>query len=215
MGYVSWARLGAYMKQNLISGLILATAVTLVACGGQPQSSGTASGITVSPSRATISVGKTVQFQGASTASTAGPVKPTWTSSNSSVATIDSNTGLARSVGVGITTITASIQQSNTQLSGSTTLTVNGALAVQTSKLPQGTVGMAYKATLQAQGGVAPYSWSLSSGSLPAGLSLSSSGVISGTPTSTGTANFVVQVKDSDGSVASASGGTQVASAIQ
>jgi len=200
------------MKKNLFSGLILVTAVTLAGCGGMPQSGGTSSGITVSPSRATVAVGKTVQFQGAATADT-GSNKPTWRSSNTSVATIDPNTGLARSVGAGIATITASVQESGTQVTGDATLTVTGSLAVQTTSLPEGTAGVHYQATLQAAGGVAPYSWSLISGSLPAGLSLSNSGVISGTPTGVGTSNFTVQVMDSSGSTAAATGGTLIASA--
>ncbi|MEW6127080.1 MAG: putative Ig domain-containing protein, partial [Acidobacteriota bacterium] len=68
---------------------------------------------------------------------------------------------------------------------------------VTTSPLANATTGQAYSQTLVASGGTAPYTWSLVSGSLPAGLTLSSSGVISGTPTTAGTANFTVQVGDS------------------
>jgi hypothetical protein len=64
-----------------------------------------------------------------------------------------------------------------------------------TSPLPAGTTDTAYNQTLTASGGTAPYSWALASGSLPSGLVLnSSSGLISGTPTSAGTANFRVRV---------------------
>jgi len=53
--------------------------------------------------------------------------------------------------------------------------------------------------TLTATGGTTPYTWSLSAGTLPAGLTLASStGVISGTPTGTGTSNFTVQVTDAN-----------------
>jgi hypothetical protein len=55
----------------------------------------------------------------------------------------------------------------------------------------------AFSARLGAVGGIAPYAWSLVSGSLPAGLSLSSSGVISGTPTTQGTTTVKVKVTDS------------------
>src|ERR1700681_2498401 len=66
---------------------------------------------------------------------------------------------------------------------------------VTTTSLPNGTVNAAYSATLTASGGTTPYSWSISTGALPAGLALASStGVISGTPTATGTTNFTVQV---------------------
>jgi hypothetical protein len=59
-----------------------------------------------------------------------------------------------------------------------------GKITVTTSSLPTGQTGNTYAATLQAQGGTAPYKWSLSSGTLPAGLSLNSAtGAISGIPT--------------------------------
>jgi hypothetical protein len=65
------------------------------------------------------------------------------------------------------------------------TLTVNAVtpLSVSTSSLPAGQVGAAYSTTLAATGGTAPYSWTLTSGMLPSGLALASSGAITGTPT--------------------------------
>ncbi len=73
-----------------------------------------------------------------------------------------------------------------------------GALSVSTTSLPSGVVGTAYSATLAGSGGTLPYTWTLTSGSLPAGLSLSTSGVISGTPTAavTGT-SLTFKVTDS------------------
>lgn len=63
------------------------------------------------------------------------------------------------------------------------------------SPLPAGTVGTAYNQALVATGGTTPYSWSISAGSLPAGLSLgTSTGAITGTPTAAGAFNFTVQV---------------------
>jgi hypothetical protein len=58
------------------------------------------------------------------------------------------------------------------------------ALAISTTSLPSGQVGTAYAATLAATGGTTPYTWSLTSGTLPAGLALNAStGAITGTPT--------------------------------
>ncbi|MCH7978419.1 MAG: hypothetical protein IH935_05515, partial [Acidobacteria bacterium] len=67
---------------------------------------------------------------------------------------------------------------------------------VTTSSLPNGAVGASYSATLQNDGNP-PFVWSLNSGSLPTGLSLSSSGIISGTPTTAGTFTFTVGVLES------------------
>jgi hypothetical protein len=74
----------------------------------------------------------------------------------------------------------------------------NGVLHVTTTSLSSGTTNVAYNSQqLTASGGQPPYGWSLASGALPPGLSLSTNGVISGTPTVAGTSNFVVQVTDS------------------
>jgi hypothetical protein len=70
-------------------------------------------------------------------------------------------------------------------------------LSVSTTSLQSGTQSMAYNQSLAAAGGAAPYSWSLFSGTLPSGLTLSGSGQISGTPINLGTSNFTVKVTDS------------------
>ena len=70
-------------------------------------------------------------------------------------------------------------------------------LKMTPSTLPAGTKGKAYSQKLSASGGIAPYTWIVSSGKLPAGLSLSSAGSLSGTPTGAGTATFKVKATDS------------------
>ena len=68
---------------------------------------------------------------------------------------------------------------------------------ITTNSLPNGTVGTTYNQTLHASGGTAPYTWAITVGSLPAGLSLNTStGVISGTPTTAQTSSFTVRVTD-------------------
>lgn len=65
--------------------------------------------------------------------------------------------------------------------------------------LPQATQNASYEATLEATGGTGAYTWALSSGSLPSGLTLSSSGEITGSIASavaTGNYTFTVQVTD-------------------
>ena len=85
------------------------------------------------------------------------------------------------------------------------TLNVGGnVLTVNPSSLPAGTQGTAYNQTVSATGGTGPYTFSVASGSLPAGLTLNTStGAITGTPTGSGTANFTIAAADSVGNVGS------------
>ena len=69
---------------------------------------------------------------------------------------------------------------------------------ITTTTLPDGKTGTAYSAQLEATG-TAPITWTLESNSLPAGVTLSAAGVISGTPTETGTFSFTVQATNSAG----------------
>ena len=80
----------------------------------------------------------------------------------------------------------------NIKITGSVT-----PVQITTSSLPRGQTGSTYSTTLAAIGGRSPYSWSVTSGLLPAGLTLSSSGQIGGGPTQSETSSFTVQVKDS------------------
>lgn len=71
------------------------------------------------------------------------------------------------------------------------------ALTISQLNLAQGVPGLAYKQLLIVTGGKTPYTWTVSSGALPPGLSLSTDGVVSGTPTTTGAFNFTAKVVDS------------------
>jgi hypothetical protein len=85
-------------------------------------------------------------------------------------------------------------------------------LAITTTVLPSGATATAYNLPLQASGGVPPYTWSLTSGLLPSGLTLSPNGTLSGVPvltTPTTGDDFTVQVQDSQ-----ASPGTPVSQAL-
>src|SRR5262245_59266264 len=70
-------------------------------------------------------------------------------------------------------------------------------VTIGTSSLPGTTVNSTYSQMVSASGGTQPYTWSISAGALPDGLSLNtSSGAITGTPTTAGTPSFTVQVVD-------------------
>ena len=70
--------------------------------------------------------------------------------------------------------------------------------------LPGGTAGVAYSQSLTATGGSPPYTWSVTGGALPPGLTLSSAGALSGTPTTVGPYTFTAQVTDSAGAAVTA-----------
>jgi hypothetical protein len=76
--------------------------------------------------------------------------------------------------------------------------TATPTLSLAPTTLPNPSVGHSYSQTLVAGGGASPYTYSVSAGALPAGLSLNAgTGVISGTPTTAASYNFTVHVSDS------------------
>ena len=72
-------------------------------------------------------------------------------------------------------------------------------------RAPRGEVGAAYSDTLTATGGTTPYTWSVNAGSLPPGITLSSAGVLAGTPTTAGSYAFSVNVIDTNNGIATTS----------
>jgi putative Ig domain-containing protein len=98
-------------------------------------------------------------------------------------------------------------QSASANLTLSISSTGSSALAITTTSLPSGEVGTAYTATLVAAGGTAPYTWSLASGTLPAGLTLNiTTGAITGAPTTTANATaLTITVTDSGSPVQSKS----------
>ena len=97
----------------------------------------------------------------------------------------------------------AGIGYTLTATDGTLTSTVSNlvtvSLALAPAALPGADVGTAYSQTITASGGTSPYTSSLSSGSLPSGLTLSSAGALSGTPAAgtVGTYTFTVTATDS------------------
>jgi hypothetical protein len=71
-------------------------------------------------------------------------------------------------------------------------------ITVTPGTLPTGTVGAAYSQTLAATNGASPYAWSVQSGTLPAGLTLSATGLLSGTPTAANGAGVSVTLRATD-----------------
>ena len=77
------------------------------------------------------------------------------------------------------------------------------AITLAPTTLPGGTVGVAFNQTIAGSGGMAPYAFGLTAGALPAGLTLTSAGVLTGTPTTAGTSPFTIRGTDTNGCFAS------------
>lgn len=107
-----------------------------------------------------------------------------------------------------------SMAAAQSKVQKSFSITVNPALAIATTSLPAGQIGVAYSAQVAATGGAPPYTFTLLTvspygscgtgpfGALPAGLVMSSAGAITGTPTTAGSFPLCVQVTDSFGAAA-------------
>jgi Putative Ig domain len=179
--------------------LMLALVFILSGCGS---SAPPAISVAVSPNAAlTIDQGQQVNFT-ASVTNDAASKGVTWSVSGGGTLTGSTSTAVTYNAPTPVTanltvTVTATSVADATK-SASVTITVTPPPTVTTtSPLTAGTVGAAYSVTLQASGGSGALAWSLASGTLPNGLSLSSGGVISGTPTAAVTSTFTVQVADS------------------
>ncbi len=118
---------------------------------------------------------------------------------NASTGTI-SGTPLAAVTSKGFTILVADSAPVPQSFGSQMTLTIAPAstVAISTSSLPQATPNTPYTTTLAAVGGVPPYTWSITLGSVPAGMTLNpSTGVISGTTTANAESSFTLQVADS------------------
>jgi hypothetical protein len=188
--------------------VVVATA-GLLGCGGSTSNPtpNTQAPVITSASQTTFTEGTAGSF----TVTATGVPAPTISESGSLPSSVTFSAGVLS----GTPTVSGTFQLTFTAQNGATananqnfTLTVNPAsplpLTITTTSLPNGTVGTAYTATLNASGGVQPYTWS-ANGGLPSGLTLSSTGTISGTPAGSGTSSFTVSVSDSENPVVSGS----------
>ena len=122
-----------------------------------------------------------------------------------SAATTQTVTGLT--AGTAYTFTVAAVNQAGTgpASAASTPVTPNSSPSLNFPAPPAGQVGVPYSNQLTVTNGTAPFSWSVTTGNLPAGLTLSSSGLLSGTPTTVGSSTFTVQVVDGSGQSATES----------
>jgi hypothetical protein len=128
-------------------------------------------------------------------------VLPTGLTLNSSTGVISGTTTVS-----GTSAFTVTVTDANAQSDGQNLIiVVNPVPVVTTTTLPDGITTLSYSKVISFSGGTAPFSWSIVSGTLPAGLSLNSTtGEISGTPTTKSTKTFTLKVTDLDSVSASA-----------
>lgn len=191
----------SYTVRALIS--LAATALMIAGCGG-------GGGGNPAPNPPTITIttlpnGVTNQAYNQQLTASGGSGQLTWSLASGtlpaglSLSSGGAITGTPTTVGTSNFTVRATdtASQSATQALSIQITAAPVAISVTTSALSSATVNRPYFVTLSATGGTAPLSWSITSGSLPAGLSIASNGDISGTPTATGASNFTVRVQDS------------------
>ena len=80
--------------------------------------------------------------------------------------------------------------------------------------LPAGTVGTAYSRAITATGGTGPYTFTVASGALPAGLTLTAAGVLAGTPTTAGSNIVTIRGTDASGCFAELANTVAIATAV-
>ncbi|MGD0270756.1 MAG: putative Ig domain-containing protein [Candidatus Sulfotelmatobacter sp.] len=150
--------------------------------------------ITITPTTASVASGASTAFT--ALVSNTSNVAVTWSASPGTVST----SGLYQAPTVTsdtAATVTATSQADTTKSATASVTITPPPVSVTTTSLSSATAGAAYSNTLTAAGGTTPYAWSLSSGTLPTGITVQSSGSLSGTTTKTGTYNISVEVTDS------------------
>src|SRR6185369_11347013 len=146
-------------------------------------------------------------------AATGGTTPYRWTVTAGSLPaglTLNQNTGVISGIPLSAVTSTPTITvtdaNATTASAGFSLRTVAAGLVISTGlQLASGTVGVAYSTTLAATGGTTPFTWAVTAGALPAGLSLNATtGVISGTPTAAVNATPTITVTDASAASISA-----------
>lgn len=154
-------------------------------------------GVSITSAPGTLAVGSSITLTADVTTSGTDTPVVYWTSLNPDVSSV------AGAAATGVAEGTAQIVASAGMFADTVSIQVVPVLTLETTSLPDATQGAPYSQTLTATGGGGAYTWTVSAGSLPAGLGLDpSSGVISGTPTAVETASFTAQVTSGDGQTA-------------
>jgi hypothetical protein len=186
-------------RLNLFCVLAILAGMALSGCGGGGGSTPPpVVSVAIAPSAAqTIDAGQIISFTATVTNDSAGK-GVTWSQTGQGALSGQTTTASTYTGATGTAKVTATSVADATK-SASTNITITAAPAFTTNTLPAATLGTAYNQTLAVTGGAGTLTYSISVGSLPAGLNINaSSGAITGTPTGTaGPVNFTAKVTDS------------------
>ena len=198
-------------------GIPIIVALALTGCGGKSAGSSSGSGSSSGGATSVSISAATVTVDGADSTSLSATVNNdnnnlgvSWSLtgagalSNQSTTSVTYTAPVASSTPVTVT-VTATSRLEETRLATSQITIPPVPSVTSTNSGFAGAVGSAYSAQLAGTNGVAPYTWSVASGgNLPAGLTLSPSGLVSGTPLAgaAGSTNVIFQLKDSGTPVA-------------
>jgi hypothetical protein len=168
--------------------------------------------VQISPANPRVAPAGTIQFS--ATMSGTGNTGVIWSATGGTI----SATGLFTASNATSTASTATVTATSVAFpaakqSTNVTFAVPVRLAILSTSLPAAKTSTPYTASLSSSGGTPPYTWSLASGSIPRGLTLSSSGTISGSTVKMGTFPVNVKVTDSNSKSTSRSLSLQVAAA--
>ena len=204
-GFALSGRCSATSNQHMgrVSALFVLLMVALItsSCATKAEAAGNngnAVVVSISPASTSLTSGAKQQFTATVTGTSNTAVS--WTATSGS---IDSN-GLytAPSVQSATTAVVTATSQADRTQSAYANAAVSPykiqPLQITTTGLPSGQQGSSYSDVFAASGGTQPYSWSVSSGKLPAGITFNTNGNLAGTPTAIGTSNFSVTVTDAN-----------------
>ena len=207
------------MKHFALAFALCAFGATLTGCGGGGGGGGGGNPTTVQilNKQTSIPAGTQLVFNAQTFHNHHNPQGVTWTltpasgegtlsnavnnGSSSSVTYTAPNSGCSNCV-----TITAAAVENPSSTDSNTFSIAGSTVMISTTSLPSGLVGIPYGSALQAIGGTPPYTWSVSSGSLPSAFAITTNSAnvtgqtitaITGAPTATGTTQFTVKVADS------------------
>jgi hypothetical protein len=152
--------------------------------------------LSVSPTSLALLAGQTQQFT--ATVSGTKNTSVTWSASEGSIDASGLYSAPTVTAPTNVTVTAIAVADPEQKASASVTVDKVQSLTITNGALLQGHVGVSYSEIFTATGGAPPYSWSISAGTPPAGVTLASDGTLAGLPSSAGIPSFTVSVKDSN-----------------